>query len=85
MSAYQRGINQAKIRETFHLIDTKGIGQLDLNELRLVLQDEFHAGESGASISEDAQVWLHIMEELEKDGDRPISYSEFYDAILVVI
>ena len=25
------------------------------------------------------------MEELEKDGERPISYNEFYDSILVVI
>ena len=25
------------------------------------------------------------MEELEKDGDRPINYSDFYDAILIVI
>lgn len=31
------------------------------------------------------QVWVHIMEELEKDGERPISYNEFYDAILIVI
>ena len=25
------------------------------------------------------------MEELEKDGERPITFDEFYDAILVVI
>lgn len=30
-------------------------------------------------------MWFHIMEELEKDGDRLISYIDFYDTILVVI
>lgn len=53
--------------------------------MRMLLADEFHTGESGGSISEEAQVWLHIMEELEKDGERPITYNEFWDAILVVI
>lgn len=41
VSAYQRGINQTKCRETFHLLDVKGDGQLDLNQMRMVLQDEF--------------------------------------------
>ena len=74
-----------KIRETFHMIDVNGNGELDLAELRPILEEEYQAGESGASISEDAQVWVHIMEELERDGIRPVSYNEFYDAILVVI
>lgn len=51
----------------------------------MILQQYYQAGESGASIGEDVQVWFHIMEELEKDGDRPISYIEFYDTILVVL
>ena len=51
----------------------------------MILQQYYQAGESGASIGEDVQVWFHIMEELEKDGDRLISYIEFYDTILVVI
>ena len=85
VSAYQRGINQTKIRETFHMIDVKGDGQIELNQLRMILQQQYQAGESGASIGEDVQVWFHIMEELEKDGDRLISYIDFYDTILVVI
>ena len=51
----------------------------------MILQQYYQAGESGASIGEDVEVWFHIMEELEKDGDRLISYIEFYDTILVVI
>ena len=38
VSAYQRGINQTKIRETFHMIDVKGDGQIELNQLRMILQ-----------------------------------------------
>ncbi len=30
-------------------------------------------------------MWLHITEELEKDGERPISYSDFYEAVLTVL
>ena len=67
------------------MIDFNGEGYLDLNNMRQVLQDQLYAGESGNSIGEEGQVWLHIMEELEKDGDRPINYSDFYDAILIVI
>ena len=85
ISSYQRLINEKKIRETFHMIDVNGNGELDLAELRPILEEEYQAGESGASISQDAQVWVHIMEELERDGIRPVSYNEFYDAILVVI
>ena len=58
---------------------------LDLAQMREVLEPELQTGESGASISEEAQVWLQILEELEKDGQRPISYTEFYDAVLVVL
>lgn len=50
------------------------------------MQEEFGKnGESGASIGHDVQVWLHIVEELEKDGDRPITFDEFNDAIIIVI
>ena len=56
-----------------------------MNQLRVILQEEYQAGESGASIGEDVQVWFHIMEELEKDGERQITYIDFHDTILVVI
>lgn len=70
IAAYQRGINQTKIRETFHLIDVRGDGQIELNQLKTILQQEYQAGESGSSIGEDVQVWFHIIEEIEKDGER---------------
>jgi len=57
-----------------------------MNHVRLILQEELgNNGESGASIGAGVQVWLHIVEELEKDGDRPITFEEFFDAILLVI
>ena len=44
----------------------------------MILQDELGSkGDSGASMGADVQVWLHIIEELEKDGERPITYDEF--------
>ena len=67
------------------MLDSNGTGQIDLNQLRQLLQEEYQTGESGASISDDVQVWLQIIEELEKDGERPITYTEYYDAILDVI
>ena len=52
----------------------------------MILQEEFgNKGDSGASMGHEAQVWLHIIEELEKDGERPITFDEFFDAILMVI
>jgi len=54
--------------------------------VRIVLQEEFgNTGESGSCIGAEVQVWLHIIEELEKDGERPITFDDFYDAVLVVI
>ena len=54
VSAYQRGINQTKIRETFHQIDVTGEGFLQMDSMRQILQNEIHNGESGASIDEEA-------------------------------
>lgn len=86
IAAYQRSINLSKIREIFQLIDLQGKNKFELQHVRLILQEEFSiTGESGASICTDVQVWLQIMEELEKDGERPITFDEFCDAILVVI
>ena len=38
VSAYQRGIDENNIRETFHMIDVKGDGQIDQNSLKMILQ-----------------------------------------------
>jgi len=40
VSAYQRLLNEKKIRETFQLIDINGDGWLDLDELRPFLDEE---------------------------------------------
>ena len=79
-------MKESSIKETFRLLDVRAEGAFTLNDLQHVLQEEFsNCGDSGASIGQDAQVWLHITEELEKDGERPISYSDFYDAVLTVL
>ena len=67
-------------------MDLRGEGKFEMHHIRLILQEEFSSkGDSGASIPEDVQVWLHIVEELERDGERPIPFDEFNDAVLVVI
>jgi len=70
----------------FQLLDLKGVGRFEMHHVRHILHEELGSnGESGHSISEDVQVWVQIVEELEKDGERPITYEEFYDAISVVM
>lgn len=86
VSSFQRLVNEKKIRESFHLIDVNGDGLLNMAELRNILDEEYNtAGESGASVDGDGQIWVHIMDELEKDGVRQVTYTEFHDAILMVI
>lgn len=68
------------------MIDVNGDGLLNMAELKTILDEEYNtAGESGASIDGDGQVWVHIMDELEKDGVRQVTYTEFHDSILMVL
>lgn len=70
-------LNEKNIQSVFRLIDSDNSGTISVEELKAVFEPEGH--------EKDAELWIEIMEEVDKDGDNVISYREFLDAMTAVL
>lgn len=73
-------MSEDNLRIAFQMFDKDGNGQISTDELRDVF-----GGVTTAFEDEDEDIWNQIMQEVDRNNDNVISFSEFNDAMVEVI
>jgi len=68
-------LSDNRLKASFHLFDTSGNGKIDFNEIRTILR---------LDDTDNAEL-KSIIDQIDRNGDGEISYSEFKQMMLAII
>ena len=84
-SSYENIVNERNVKDLFDQIDLNGDGVIVMNELQAMFQEEQMTAHGMGTGGSDKAIWIQIMEEMDQNGDKQISYPEFRDSLFAVL